>query len=138
MKLWNIIPAISIPTRNPPREVVEDYVKYVATFLNQCILINEIDDFFINRLGDEALKSGLEFTVGKKVGISNVQSIARAAILSGCGISVRSRSCRFFSFGMDYDAWICMKHVDVLPSVPKELKVSDISEYLIITDWYDD
>lgn len=100
--------------------------------------LNDIVSWRVTKLETfERSKKFEDLTIGCTIGRDMIESVIDRAIRNEIYIIAREDGCRFFSFGYDFDAWICSKFADVLPDDATGIRVSDISEDLIKTDWYD-
>lgn len=137
MRLLNLIPK-QPATLEEGSDELNAYVEAVSRFFCQCVSQNTIDDFFVSFSIDlDNSDSECKYPIGMKVSIDDIPSIVEDCIINEFGVRVRSYSCRFFSFGYDYDAWICLKESDKFDARNDFIEISDISEDLIKTDWYD-
>ncbi|WP_137864231.1 MULTISPECIES: hypothetical protein [unclassified Sphingomonas] len=115
-----------------------NYIHALSKFLEAFLIDNEEAHVVITKY--QVIKpcdrSG-HFGIGSRVAAKDIFSIVDMAIRDNISAILRGSGCRFFSFGYDYDAWLCHKHSDTISYESSYIVVSDISDDLIRTDWYD-
>ena len=137
MLLWNIIPSQPIAIRDRDEDAVRAFAENVTLFFKKYFELNHIDQFTISKLEISERSQNESLRVGGAVTRKDLGEIVRRAVYDEIYVIARGDGCRFFSFGYDYDAWICVKYSDEEPIETPGLSISDISESLIRTDWYD-
>jgi hypothetical protein len=139
MRLWNILPNPPIEAKEKNIKIIEQYIKNISKFLSDYYLYNNIQFFIVTRIIPcKSDGNKTTFAQNDKITVNYTENIVRGAISDEFGIVLRGEGCRLISFGYDYDAYICVKHSDVMSEYTEGISLSDTSNGLIETDWYDD
>lgn len=138
MRLWNIAPLAKERDLKSDASLLDRYIDSVIEFFETFYTNNDVEAFFIskvNAISDIDMRES--YNIGKVVSFRDIRCIVRLSIHDKISVICRGDGCRSFSFGYDYDAWICTKHSDLVSQDVDGLCISDISRDLIETDWYD-
>jgi len=138
VRLWNIVPSKPLSMREDTADDLIEYIESVSRHFTGYMALNDIEAFRVSKIETfEQSPKYQKLTVGASIDKYSIGGVLDRAIRNEIYVVAREDGCRFFSFGYDFDAWICVKESDVLPEPDICMRVSDISEDLIKTDWYD-
>ena len=137
MRLWDISPAGQVGNTRLDGVQLEAYCDALAGFLCEFIAANNVDDLAVDYCRMEVPGAPPPFGANHIVSPADIKEMVYPAVAGHMSIRLKGKDCRFFSFGFDYDAWLCVRNADLLPAPASLLRLRDISMDLIETDWYD-